>query len=80
VSDAESDGRSPLPPSAQYVYHVLEEDGPLPRQELLDRVELNERTLDRALDRLKERDNIAKKRDHTDLRRSIYKIDRHCDG
>jgi DNA-binding MarR family transcriptional regulator len=79
VSDPEPDGCSPLPPSAQYVYHVLDEEGPLPRQQLLEDVELNERTLDRALDRLQAGDYVEKKSDHSDLRRVIYRIDRQDD-
>lgn len=61
-----------LPPSAKYVYHILEEDGErLTRQELLERVELNERTLDRALESLQNGDFIDKTRDSEDLRQVV---------
>jgi len=71
VTGADSEGSTPLPPSAAYVYHVLDEDGPLARQELLERVELNERTLDRALDRLQNDDLIDKTRNPMDLREVV---------
>ena len=79
MSDTDSDGCSHLPPSAQYVYYVLDEEGPLSRQQLLEELKLNKRTLDRALDRLQINDHVEKKRDHSDLRRVIYRINRHND-
>ena len=79
MSDAEADDWSPLPISAKYIYHVLDEDGPLARQELLDRVELNERTLDRALDRLQNGDYVDKTRNPMDLRQVVYEIDDNPD-
>jgi len=62
-----------LPPSAKYVYHVLEEaDGDrVTRQELLERVALDERTVDRALERLQNVDYIDKTRDNEDLRQVV---------
>jgi len=62
-----------LPPSAKYVFHVLEEaDGEqVTRQELLERVALDERTVDRALERLQNVDYIDKTRDNEDLRQVV---------
>ena len=62
-----------LPPSAKYVYHVLDEaDGDrVTRQELLERVALDERTVDRALERLQNVDYIDKTRDNKDLRQVV---------
>lgn len=58
-----------LPPSAKYVVFVLEHaDGSLPRGELRDRTDLPERTLDRALDQLEDKDVIRRDRDTDDLR------------
>ena len=73
MSDPDSDGCSHLPPSAQYVYHVLKEaDGErVTRQELLERVALDERTVDRALERLQNVDYIDKTRDSEDLRQVV---------
>jgi len=70
---ADADDLADLPPSAKYVYHVLEEEDAdqLTRQELLDRVHLNERTLDRALDHLQNVDCIDKTRDSGDLRQVV---------
>jgi DNA-binding MarR family transcriptional regulator len=65
-----------LPPSAKYVYHVLEEedDDRLSRQDLLDRVHLNERTLDRALNHLQNVGYVDKTRDSDDLRQVVVTL------
>jgi DNA-binding MarR family transcriptional regulator len=49
-----------LPPSAGYVLDVIERDGPLSRQQLLEETYLAERSLDRALTTLETRDLIEK--------------------
>jgi len=70
------DALADLPPSAKYVHHVLEEaDGSrVTRQELLERVALDERTVDRALERLQNVDYIHKTRDTKDLRQVVVML------
>jgi DNA-binding IclR family transcriptional regulator len=75
VTPPDSDGFDALPPSAKYVYHVLEEaDGELTRQELLEETDLHERTLDRALKSLQNGDFIALDRDTGDLRQIVANV------
>lgn len=64
-----------LPPSAKYVYEVLDRDGPLSRRDLQERTQLPERTVDRALDRLRNGDFIYTTRDSEDLRVVVCQID-----
>lgn len=63
-----------LPPSARYVYYVLEQEGSKTRQQLLEELNLPERTLDRALETLQSGDLIAKTRDNTDSRQVVAKV------
>jgi len=60
-----------LSPSCKYVFYVLDEQGPLTRQELQDRTGLPERTLDEALETLENCDFILKTRDSGDLRQVV---------
>lgn len=60
-----------LPPSAKYVYDVLERDGPLKRSELKERTNLAERTLSRALKTLETGGYIVKTREPGDLREVV---------
>ena len=74
-----SDGGLPpasdeLPPSCQYVLHVLQEKQPLTLQEIVDETELPESTAQWALRRLKNCGHISADRDPKDLRRDEYKI------
>lgn len=62
-----------LPPSAEYVYTLVERDGPLTRQQLLSETYLSEPTLDRALTRLQNEDFIDKTRNSSDLREVVIK-------
>lgn len=58
-----------LPPSAGFVVWFLEQQGGSAlRQELLDETILEERTLDRAVDRLEELDIVRRDRSGSDLR------------
>jgi hypothetical protein len=81
VTGSESEGVSPLPPSAKYVYHVLEnvEDGKLTRGELIEATELPERTVDDALQTLKNRDYVFTSRKSTDLRQVVCRIHEDTD-
>ncbi|QLH77469.1 hypothetical protein HZS55_09245 [Halosimplex rubrum] len=71
MTGTESGRFADLPPSAKYVYELVDRDGPLTRQELLQK--LPEPTLDRALDRLQSEDFIHKTRDSEDLREVVIK-------
>ena len=76
MTTPESEQVTPLPPSAKYVYHVLEnaEDEQLTRSELIDQTKLPERTVDDALHTLKNRDYVFTSRKSTDLRQVVCKI------
>ena len=76
LPSAIDDALADLPPSAKYVKHVLEDvDGNrVTRQELLERVALDERTVDRALERLQNVDYIDKTRDNKDLRQVVVML------
>ena len=63
-----------LPPSCKFVYDVLDRDGPLTRQVLIDRTGLCARTVDRALDRLQNDDFVHKTRKSNDLREVVAQI------
>jgi DNA-binding MarR family transcriptional regulator len=71
VTSPESGRFADLPPSCKFVYELVERDGPLTRQELLNH--LPAPTLDRALDRLQNEDFIDKTRDSEDLRVVVIK-------
>jgi len=72
---------SELPPSAKYVYHVLSsaEDEQLTRGELIAETDLPERTIDEALDTLKNRDYVLTSRKSGDLRQVVCSIRDHPD-
>jgi len=61
---SDHDGGESLPPSCRYILHVLEEaDGrELSRQQLLDRTDLPESTLDRALQTLENEHRVLRAR------------------
>ncbi|MCS6788653.1 MAG: sugar kinase [Aigarchaeota archaeon] len=63
-----------LPPSAKLVKKVLEYEGPLTFEELLNRTALPERTLRYALTALTARGAIRRLRDHNDARKRIYSL------
>lgn len=71
MTGADSGRFDDLPPSAKYVYHTLESEGSLTRQELLEETDLPEPTLDRALESLHNEDYILKTRDSGDLRKVV---------
>lgn len=63
-----------LPPSHLYILEVLEREGPLTRQELIDRMyPVSESTVDRALSRLNG-DFLVKTRENEDLRQVVVKL------
>jgi len=62
-----------LPPSAEYVYQLVQRHEPVTRQELLEQTYLIEATLDRALETLQNEDFLFKTRDSDDLRQVVLK-------
>jgi len=60
-----------LPPSALFILYVVEREGPLSRQDLLDETGLCERTLDRGLDKLEDAGYVTLDWDNEDLRRIV---------
>ena len=63
-----------LPPSANYVFYVLDRLGPLPRYMLLDETNLPDRTLGFALEMLLKRGLVVRMLDKKDARLRIYQI------
>ncbi|QLG63098.1 helix-turn-helix domain-containing protein [Halorarum salinum] len=76
TADISRDDVDDLPPSCKYVLDVLEREGELSRQKLLDRTGLPERTLDWALGTLNNRGYIFSAQDNEDLRVVLYNIQR----
>lgn len=70
-NDRSSTANDRLPPSCRYVLDVIEREGDLSRQELIEETGLHERTVDRALERLAERGKIRETRDSGDLRQKV---------
>lgn len=65
-----------LPPSAKYILFVLEHaGGSLSRDELCDRTELADRTVDESLTRLEDLDILRRERDADDLRYVRVELD-----
>lgn len=60
-----------LTPTAEFVLHLLETDGPLSRQDLLDRLDRHPDTVDRALRQLRETGRVAQTRNSDDLREVV---------
>ncbi|NHK31686.1 MAG: MarR family transcriptional regulator [Asgard group archaeon] len=63
-----------LPPSANFVFYVLDRLGPLPRHRLLDETKLPDRTLGYALETLLKKGLVIKMLDQKDARLRIYNI------
>lgn len=64
-----------LPPSSIHVRHILEDlGGEATRQELLEETELPERTVDDALTKLEQNDEISRDRYESDLRETVCSI------
>ncbi|NHJ41394.1 MAG: MarR family transcriptional regulator [Asgard group archaeon] len=63
-----------LPPSANFVYYVLDRLGPLPRHRILDETNLPDRTLGYALETLLKKGLVIKILDKKDARIRIYNI------
>jgi len=69
------DNREQLPNSAICILKVLDYEGPeLSRQELLEKTDLHERTLTRALNTLQNGGYISKERKKDDLREVVVKM------
>lgn len=63
-----------LPPSANFVFYVLERNGPMPRYRLLNETNLPDRTLGYALDNLLKKGLVVRVSDGKDKRLRIYQI------
>ncbi|WP_232703508.1 MarR family transcriptional regulator [Halobacterium wangiae] len=74
MSNSPPVGFADLPPSAKFVYHVLDQHEKLTCQALLEATELPESTLDRALDTLQNDDYVSVDRKSGDLRQVVIKV------
>jgi len=63
-----------LPPSAKLVYKTLDYEGELTRQELAENTFLPPRTVDSALDQLRDTDLVKRDVDMQDARRYRYHL------
>ncbi|NHJ87038.1 MAG: MarR family transcriptional regulator [Asgard group archaeon] len=63
-----------LPPSANFVFYVLDRLGPLPRYRLQDETNLPDRTLGYALEILVKKGLVIRMLDTDDARIRIYQI------
>ena len=63
-----------LPPSANFVFYILEQLGPMPRYRILNITKLPDRTIGYALEALLEKGLVIRLSDTKDKRKRIYKI------
>ncbi len=63
-----------LPPSANFVFYVLERKGPMARYRILNETNLPDRTLGYALDSLLKKGLVIRVSDGKDRRLRIYQI------
>jgi transcription initiation factor IIE alpha subunit len=63
-----------LGPSAKLVYTVLEHEGPLTQQQVVDRTRLAARTVRKALTRLKSADVVEERVYLQDARQRLYHV------
>ncbi len=61
-----------LPPSAKFVYKVLEYEAPLTQKEIIEETQLTQRTVYNALQNLEKVDVIDSHPLRTDLRQDVY--------
>lgn len=69
-----------LPPSAQTVYEVLNEEGPATHKELLTEMEMPGRTIRYAVKRLKEAGIIGERCKLMDCRQCYFFVQNKCPG
>lgn len=63
-----------LPPSAKFIYDVLDREGELTQQEIAEETYLPERTVREALSRLEDADAVESRRNLADARQNIYSL------
>lgn len=63
-----------LPPSASFVFYVLDRNGPMPRYRILSETRLSNRTIGYALEKLLEKGLVTRMSDEKDGRVKIYQI------
>ncbi|MFQ6050435.1 MAG: MarR family transcriptional regulator [Candidatus Hydrothermarchaeota archaeon] len=66
-----------LPPSAKFVFKILEYKGPLTQKEIIEETVLPPRTVRYALTRLKSLKYIKERFNFKDARQPIYFVDAH---
>jgi len=68
-----------LPPSAKFVRYVLDREGPLRYNEIVNETGLPESTVKWALRQLKQTDSVVADPDSADLRADAYNIHPNAD-
>ena len=63
-----------LPPSANFVFYVLDRLGPLPRNRILNETKLPDRTVGYALEILLKKGLVTRMLDEKDARLRIYQV------
>jgi len=63
-----------MPPSANYVFYVLRQFGPMPRYRLLSETNLSDRTLGYALELLLAKGLVVRMLDSKDARIRLYDV------
>lgn len=76
TTNADAESLEDLPPSAKYVEYVLNTQGELTHEGLIDETGLHPRTLRNALDRLDEAGLIDARPDISDARKRLYSLRR----
>ncbi|WP_345782537.1 helix-turn-helix domain-containing protein [Halostagnicola sp. A-GB9-2] len=61
-----------LPPSAKYVFRVLSDDGPMTVATLVQKTQLQRRTIQNATDRLENKGVVECRVGRTDARERVY--------
>jgi len=64
-----------LPPSAKYVYEVIDAKGPLPQKDIIAETSLSDTTVWRALNQLEDLGLVTGRSPTHDLRQTLYSTD-----
>lgn len=74
LRDAPSGVRDDVPPSAKLVWKILEEQGELTQQDLVDETQLPVRTVRRAVEQLEDVGAVERRFSTTDARFVVYTV------
>lgn len=74
LRDAPPSVRDEVPPSAKLVWKVLEDEGELAQQDLVDETQLPARTVRRAVEQLEEVGAVERRFSTTDARYIVYTV------